>query len=97
MSQDKYTKSAKDQPCQVRIPGVCNHRPETTVFAHLNGAGMGTKFKGPIGAYACYRCHMSVDGHIKTTYTKDELELFHLQGMARTLQIMIRDGLIDDR
>jgi len=40
---DKYTESARGQECQVRIPGICSHDPETVVFAHLNGGGMGMK------------------------------------------------------
>ena len=39
----KLRESAKGQPCMVRIPGVCNGNPETTVLAHLNGGGMGMK------------------------------------------------------
>lgn len=38
-------KEAKGRECQVRLPGICNHNPETTVLAHyrmagLNGVGM---------------------------------------------------------
>ena len=36
----KLRKSAKGQLCLVRLPGVCNHNAETTVLAHLGGAGM---------------------------------------------------------
>ena len=27
-------KAAKGQMCQIRIPGYCNHNPETSVLAH---------------------------------------------------------------
>ncbi|WP_157795538.1 nuclease domain-containing protein, partial [Escherichia coli] len=27
-------KAAKGQICQIRIPGYCNHNPETSVLAH---------------------------------------------------------------
>ncbi|ECK2143415.1 DUF1364 domain-containing protein, partial [Salmonella enterica subsp. enterica serovar Enteritidis] len=27
-------KAARGRECQVRIPGYCNHNPETTVLAH---------------------------------------------------------------
>ncbi len=28
-------KAARGRECQVRIPGVCNGNPETTVLAHI--------------------------------------------------------------
>ena len=42
----KLRKLARDRECQVRIPGICNHNPETTVLAHLGGAGMGIAHNG---------------------------------------------------
>ncbi|EAZ5843291.1 DUF1364 domain-containing protein, partial [Salmonella enterica] len=32
-------KAAKDRMCTVRIPGYCNHNPETSVLAHYRLAG----------------------------------------------------------
>ncbi|EIC2853121.1 DUF1364 domain-containing protein, partial [Escherichia coli] len=32
-------KAAKGQMCTVRIPGYCNHNPETSVLAHYRLAG----------------------------------------------------------
>ena len=41
-------KLAKGQPCQVRILGVCNHKPETTVLAHYRLSDVcGTGAKPP--------------------------------------------------
>lgn len=37
------TKSAHGESCTVYAPGVTNHDPETVVFAHLNGGGIGLK------------------------------------------------------
>jgi hypothetical protein len=55
----------------LRLPGVCNRDPETTVWAHHNKLA-GGKAKGKklarfdhIGAYACYACHMVLDGQAK--------------------------------
>ena len=90
----KYTKSAKGQDCQVRIPEVCNFDTETTVFAHLNGAGMGTKHLDIHGAYCCSDCHAVLDGHAPCKWTKDRLEKWHLEGMVRTQQIMIEQGIL---
>lgn len=93
--QDKYTKSAEGQECQIRIPGYCNFNPETTIFAHINGAGMGFKHHNIHGAYACSNCHDVVDGRRKhNEFTNDEVELMFLQGVVRTQIIMIEIGII---
>lgn len=67
----KITVSARGESCALRLPGVCNHNPETTVWAHHNKLD-GGKAKGKklarldhIGAYACYACHMVLDGQAK--------------------------------
>ncbi|ELN3596614.1 DUF1364 family protein, partial [Escherichia coli] len=41
-------KAARGRECQVRIPGVCNGNPETSVLAHIRLAGLcGTGIKPP--------------------------------------------------
>ena len=96
MKSNKYTKSARGQDCQIRIPSVCNFNPETVVFAHLNGGGMGMKHSPIHGAYACSNCHDFVDGRLKADndMTKCDIQLAHYDGMLRTQQIMIRDGVL---
>ena len=54
----KITQSARGERCQIRFPGICNHDPETTVFAHYRLAGYcGTGIKPPdfMGAFALSR------------------------------------------
>jgi len=92
----KYTKSARGQECQVRIPRVCNHNPETVVFAHLNGGGMGMKRPDIHGAYACSNCHDYVDlRNLKGVkiHPQERARMF-LEGVIRTQEIMIRDGIL---
>jgi hypothetical protein len=67
----KITDSARLETCALRLPGVCNYNRETTVWAHSNEID-GGKAKGKkllrydhIGAYACYACHMVLDGQAK--------------------------------
>jgi len=89
----KYTKSAKGQECQVRIPGICNFNPETTVLAHLNGAGMGRKHDDRHGAFCCSACHDEIDR--RTRFIDVEFaKQCHLEGVIRTQQIWIDDGLL---
>lgn len=87
----KITASARDQECQIRIPGICNHNPETTVFAHLNGAGMGRKQPPLFGAYACYACHDAVDGR---SHPEVDFSQCFLEGFVRTLHILLEKGLV---
>lgn len=54
--------SAKDEECTLRFP-CCNHRTDTTVLCHRNGAGGGMKAPDTDAAYGCYACHTVLDGH----------------------------------
>ena len=99
MKQNKYTKSARGQDCQVRIPGVCNFNPETVVFAHLNGGGMATKNSPISGAYCCSACHDVLDGRVRIKLRDYSdvglmLKLWHYDGMKRTQDIMIAEGIL---
>lgn len=59
-------RSAKGQDCTLRIPGICNWNPETTVWCHSNesvdGKGMGIKARDVEGCYGCSACHAYYDG-----------------------------------
>lgn len=90
-------KSARGRECQVRIPGVCNGNPETSVLAHYRLAGTcgtGCKPDDQQGAIACNSCHDAIDGRTKTEYTRDELRLMHAEGVLRTQQIWRDEGLV---
>lgn len=90
----KLRKSAKGQECQVRIPGICNGNNETTVLAHLNGGGMGTKKSDLMAAFACSSCHDALDGRVRTQYFSNELDRMHREGVERTQQIWLDSGLV---
>lgn len=90
----KYTKSARGQQCQVRLPGVCNSDPATVVLAHLNGGGGGMKHIDIHGAYACSDCHDAVDGRVKSDIPRDDLVRWHMEGVFRTQVIMVREGIL---
>jgi len=78
----------------VRIPGICNHNPETVVLAHLNGGGMGSKRLDIHGAYCCSACHDEIDGRTNSNKHPERMYLYHLEGVLRTQEIMLREGLI---
>jgi hypothetical protein len=86
--------------CQVRLPGICNHNPETTVWAHGNGsaAGKGLGMKAPdlIGAYACSACHDVYDRRASAPagMTRQDVELAFAEGAWRSLRILADKGLV---
>ncbi len=92
-----YRQEAKDRDCQVRLPG-CQNRTDTTVLAHLGGAGMALKRDDRIGAHCCHYCHDRIDGRVKAYwYTGDrmsraELRAVHLEAIIRTQELLISEG-----
>ena len=94
----KLTEAARGQQCQVRIPGVCNGNPETTVLAHFRLAGTcGTGIKPPdlLGSWACSACHDVTDGRTKSDdWDYDEIRLMHAEGCLRTINQLIKQGVL---
>ena len=87
---------ARGQECQVRIPGICNFNPETTVLAHFRLAGicgMGIKPFDLIGAWACSDCHFALDDG-KSGYSREALDLMHAEGCFRTIVALHKRGLL---
>ena len=96
----KIRKSARGQQCQIRLVGICNHNPETVVLAHYRMAGtcgMGMKPSDIQAAYACSRCHDASDGRLKTDLSSDEIQTAFAEGVMRTQQILIKQGLLKVR
>ncbi len=83
---------ARDKPCLVRVPGVCNNDPATTVLAHVRLAGisgMGMKAPDALGAWCCSACHAWADGKHGNTAKVDFYE-----GVLRTQNQLIREGIL---
>jgi len=89
----KLRQSARGKSCLVRIPGVCNHAPDTVVLAHLNGGGMGTKHDDLFASFCCSSCHDEVDRRTRRR-EKDYVDLCFYQGMQRTQQYWLDNGLV---
>jgi hypothetical protein len=88
--------AAKGRPCMVRLPDICNHNPETTVLAHIRMAGlsgMGIKADDLLGAWACSSCHDAIDRRSHTDLDRDYIRLAHLEGMARTIAQLRKEGI----
>ena len=90
-------KEAKGRGCTVRIPGVCNHNSETVVLAHIRMpglSGMGIKADDLLGAWSCSSCHDAIDRRAHTDLDRDYVRLCHLEGMARTIAQLRREGIV---
>lgn len=90
-------KTAKGQPCFIRVPTICNNNPETTVLCHyrlIGLSGMGIKSPDFLAAFGCSACHDAVDGRSKTHYTRDDLEAMHAHGVFRTQAYWLKEGFI---
>jgi hypothetical protein len=92
----KILRHARGQPCLLALPG-CNCSPETTVFAHLNGAaygkGMGQKASDIAGMFAGFECHSRYDLH-QTGLNEAQLNAALLKAVIATWEVLIRDGII---
>ncbi|RGP38008.1 DUF1364 family protein [Pseudotabrizicola alkalilacus] len=55
--------SAAGMPCSLRLPGICNHNPATTVMCHLPGIGksIASKVSDLHTAFGCSACHTAID------------------------------------
>lgn len=90
LRSQKYLRGAKGSPCTFMGP-TCNGNPETTVFAHLNGAafgkGKGIKAHDIAGLDCCFACHSYVDvGHgTKPLLTEAEFYWHLLRGVVLTV------------
>ena len=94
--QDKFTKAARGRDCQVRLIG-CLNRTETVVLAHYRMAGTcgtGIKPNNLQGAWCCDWCHSQIDGRSKSVHSREELRLYHAEGVFRTIDTLISEGVL---
>lgn len=95
----RITEAARGEACQIRIPGICNHNPETSVWCHANGsaAGKGIGMKSPdiLGAIGCSDCHNLYDRRTQqNVFSREQIELYFWQGHARSVCVLIAKGAI---
>lgn len=92
----KIRKAARGRDCTLRIPGVCNHNPETTVLCHINTPGFGgmaTKSPDWMALFACSDCHAVLDNRARWADAQcgwDDV----VRAWGETLGQLVEDGLI---
>jgi hypothetical protein len=87
---------ARGKDCKIRLPGVCNFNPETTVLCHARLAGltgMGQKAPDLLGAHGCSACHDEVDGRTRVL-EREFVRLCFYEGVLRTQASLIAEGVI---
>lgn len=90
-------KLARGRECTVRLVGICNRNPETTVLAHFRLAGvsgMGIKSPDLLAAFACSSCHDAIDRRAHMDLDRDYVRLAHLEGVVRTQAELLKLGVI---
>jgi hypothetical protein len=96
---EKYRRGAKGSPCRFRGP-TCNQDPQTSQFAHANGAAFGKggmhKAHDIAGLDACSDCHAYIDvGHGTRPLISDaEFWRLMLRGVVETMVDRIRRNVI---
>jgi hypothetical protein len=95
LKSKKLRNSARGQDCLVRIPGICNFNPETTILAHVgSGAGMGQKTDDIEATFCCSSCHETIDGVVREDFSREEVQLMAKEGAERTRKHWLETGLI---
>lgn len=89
----KLRDSARGQECTLRVAGVCNYNPETTVLAHLDSEvkGMAIKSADTFAVYTCSCCHEWLDRH---QGSREERSWYSLRALDRTHRVMVQQGLL---
>lgn len=92
-------RSAKGEDCTLRLPGICQFDPATTVLAHLPFGGRGTGYKASDlhAVYACDACHSELDGRSRNPISREELWECCIRALAETHQRMLGKGLVSVR
>lgn len=88
----KLRDSARGQECTLRLPGICNFDPATTVLCHIpvNQRGMSIKSPDIAACFACSSCHDAADG--RTPYNISAWDW--LRALIETQMIWIAEGLL---
>lgn len=93
----KLRQSARGVGCTLRIPGHCNHDPETSVLCHapFGRRGMGTKVSDDHAVIACSGCHDALDQRALLKVSEAELYECVIRALYETHAIWRDQGLVE--
>jgi hypothetical protein len=105
--KDFFKTYAKGKPCLIRIAALCLSEhcapDDTTVLCHYTLAGykaMGSRkasLPDLCGAWGCRTCHDICDLRIpvrKELATGADIKRWHAEGVMRTLDQLVKDGVL---
>lgn len=81
----------------LRLPGICNGNPETTVLAHIRRGffGMGVKPPDICGIWCCSDCHDVYDGRRSPIdWSGEELDSEMLRALCQQLAKYVELGVV---
>lgn len=86
---------ARDKDCFLRLPGVCNWKPETVVLCHIKRGWCGS-LKPPdiVGVWGCCACHDVIDGRTRSPWTEHELDSMILRALCEQLAFYAKHGIV---
>lgn len=90
-------KLARGKDCYMRLAGICNGNPETTVLCHIrrgNVGGFGIKPPPICAVPMCFDCHNAYDARIRTRYTREQLDAEALRGLVQWLDFLWKHELL---
>lgn len=93
----KLLDSARDQMCTLRIPGVCNRDPSTTVSCHVHDDIFGAARKADDTStfFGCSSCHAFLDtGAWLGKFTEAQMLRMILRAVLRTQRARVLMGVI---
>jgi Protein of unknown function (DUF1364) len=88
---------AKGKECMIRLEGICNFDPATTVLAHfrLPGvSGLGVRASDVCASWACSACHDACDRRSHMELERDFVRLALLEGVMRTQSELVRQKVL---
>lgn len=85
---------ARDQPCRVRLPLICNGRTDTTVLAHIKNGWCGS-IKPPdiVGVFACFDCHNEIDRRTRRM-SQEEVDLALFRALCEQLAYYAKQRIV---
>jgi hypothetical protein len=87
---------ARDKPCMLRIPGVCNGNKATTVLCHIKRGWAGSPKPPDLCAvWGCCDCHDAIDGRRQFDgYTRVALDALILRALCQQLAEYAHLGVV---
>lgn len=90
--------AARGEMCTIRIPGICNHDPATTVLCHVRrkwNCGVALKPADTHAFFGCSACHAVHDGQRISNFSRQDLTNMALDAVLRTHDRLAEKGLIE--